>query len=112
MSDDTKATRRRMAYLRWRLNEGKGLTEQQRKELNSYDAKTHSASTSALNELSFESMALIERKTADELAEVAQAAGLVREEEKITKKDTLERVRFFREHGLVVAQKMIRKQAA
>lgn len=109
MSDTDAKRARRMTYIRWRLREGKEVTEEQRKELNEYDAEQHGAYAEVLDRLSFEDISSLKRIKADKLTELAKDAALVEEEEvnSVTKKEVVSRIKTFRELGLLGAKRAI-----
>lgn len=94
---------RRSTYLRWRLREGKKVSEQERRELNAHDAKKVGVSADALDELTFTEPALLQRKRAAELHELASEAGLVAADEKKTKAELIEVIKTFQQLGLRAA---------
>jgi hypothetical protein len=98
---------RRIAYIRWRLRQEKEVSEDQRRELNRYDAEKHGAHFKALDRLSFEDTSTLSRLRADQLLELAKDATLVSDDESLTKKEMLARIRTFQKLGLLAA-----KQAA
>lgn len=92
---------RRMSYLRWRLRTGKDITEEQRVDLNCHDSKMTGAHLDAMNQLSFEDMVHIQRKSITELEALTRDAGLLPGVKEVpTKKKMLERVRLFKQLSL------------
>ena len=95
---------RRMTYLRWRLKEGKPLTEEQLNELDAYTAEKHGADADALAQIRAMTATEVKGTKADDLRALLQKAGLLPEEDSSTKADMQALVEKFQSSGFLEAR--------